>query len=44
MKSYQGIKSIHMTGQVWQIRSLLKQWQKQWGPEATIAEILSKSK
>lgn len=43
MKSYQGTRSIHMVGQAWQIKVMLKQWQKQWGPEVTIAELLIKS-
>ncbi|MGM1046023.1 MAG: Z-ring formation inhibitor MciZ [Bacillota bacterium] len=43
MKSYQGTKSIHMVGQAWQIKTMLKQWQKQWGPEVTIAELLIQS-
>ncbi|WP_106768061.1 Z-ring formation inhibitor MciZ [Paenibacillus faecalis] len=44
MKSYQGTKSIHMVGQAWQIRTMLKQWQKQWGPEVTITELLLQNK
>lgn len=41
MKSYRASNSIHIVGQAWQIKIMLKQWQKQWGPEVTIAEILS---
>ncbi|WP_082112460.1 Z-ring formation inhibitor MciZ [Paenibacillus sp. DMB20] len=43
MKSYQGSKSVHLVGQAWQIRALLKQWQRQWGPEVTISELLRKN-
>ena len=41
MKSYQGEHSIHMVGRAWQIRIMLKQWQNQWGPEATIVDIIT---
>ena len=40
MKSYRGSKSIHMAGQAWQIRAVLKQWLKQWGPQATVRDML----
>jgi hypothetical protein len=42
MKSYQSSNSLHIVGQAWQIRIMLKQWQKQWGPHMTVKEILLK--
>lgn len=41
MKSYLGKHSIHMVGQAWQIRIMLKQWQKEWGTNATVLEVIS---
>lgn len=43
MKSYKGEHSIHLVGQAWQIRIMLKQWQQQWGSETMIMDIISKS-
>lgn len=43
MKSYKGDHSIHLVGQAWQIRIMLKQWQQQWGSETMIMDIISKS-
>ncbi|MFK4169069.1 Z-ring formation inhibitor MciZ [Paenibacillus lautus] len=43
MKSYKGDHSIHLVGQAWQIRIMLKQWQQQWGSETMIVDIISKS-
>lgn len=44
MKSYKRENSIHMVGQAWQIRIMLKQWQQQWGPETTVKDILTKNR
>ncbi|WP_082341543.1 Z-ring formation inhibitor MciZ [Paenibacillus solani] len=44
MKSYKGEHSIHMVGQAWQIRIMLKQWQQQWGPGTMIKDILTKNR
>ncbi|MGG3282490.1 Z-ring formation inhibitor MciZ [Paenibacillus solani] len=43
MKSYKGENSIHMVGQAWQIRIMLKQWQQQWGPGTMVKDILTKN-
>lgn len=40
MKSYQGTRSIHLVGQAWEIRAKLKQWNKQWGPDLKMQELL----
>lgn len=40
MKSYQGTRSIHLAGQAWEIRAKLRQWNKQWGPDLKIQELL----
>ncbi|WP_082865690.1 Z-ring formation inhibitor MciZ [Paenibacillus crassostreae] len=42
MKSYSKSDSIHIVGQAWQAKYLLKQWQHQWGPNTTIKEMLQK--
>ncbi|AVV59289.1 hypothetical protein PVOR_13179 [Paenibacillus vortex V453] len=43
MKSYKGDHSIHLVGQAWQIRIMLKQWQQQWGSETRVMDIISKN-
>ncbi|MEK3730841.1 MULTISPECIES: Z-ring formation inhibitor MciZ [Paenibacillus] len=40
MKSYKGTNSFHMVGQAWQIRIMLKQWQKEWGKDATVLDVI----
>ncbi|WP_084410780.1 Z-ring formation inhibitor MciZ [Paenibacillus glacialis] len=44
MKSYRSTDSFHMVGQAWQIKIMLQQWQKQWGPHITVKELLKKIK
>ncbi|MEC0089840.1 Z-ring formation inhibitor MciZ [Paenibacillus macquariensis] len=44
MKSYRSTDSFHMVGQAWQIKIMLQQWQKQWGPNITVEELLKKMK
>ncbi|GAB6990384.1 Z-ring formation inhibitor MciZ [Paenibacillus pini] len=41
MKSYRNSNSFHMVGQAWQIKIMLAQWQKEWGPHTPIQQILN---
>ncbi|NMO96907.1 Z-ring formation inhibitor MciZ [Paenibacillus lemnae] len=42
MKCYRNENSIRWVGQAWQIKAMLKQWQKEWGPEVLVLDILQK--
>ncbi len=42
MKSYRTETSIHMVGQAWQIRIMLKQWMKETEPRAPLSAILGR--
>ncbi|HEY2495336.1 MAG TPA: Z-ring formation inhibitor MciZ [Paenibacillus sp.] len=44
MKSYRSADSFRMVGQAWQISIMLKQWQKQYGPDVTIKQLLQGTK
>ncbi|MDP1508776.1 Z-ring formation inhibitor MciZ [Paenibacillus sp. CMAA1739] len=39
MKSYRTETTLHIVGKAWQIQTLLRQWQKEYGPTATIASL-----
>lgn len=40
MKSYRTESTLHIVGKAWQIQALLRQWQKEHGPTATIASLV----
>ncbi|MDY8046305.1 Z-ring formation inhibitor MciZ [Paenibacillus polymyxa] len=39
MKSYRTESTLYIVGKAWQIQALLRQWQKEHGPTATIASL-----
>ncbi|MBB3127590.1 hypothetical protein FHS19_002244 [Paenibacillus rhizosphaerae] len=40
MKSYHTAHSVHMVGRAWQIKIMLRQMQKEWGPDTPLQHIL----
>ncbi|KAA8755714.1 Z-ring formation inhibitor MciZ [Paenibacillus sp. UASWS1643] len=41
MNSYLTPKSVHMVGQARQVQLILKQWLREWGPDAKLVDLLA---